>query len=167
MRLLGFKFTIFVFAVTLLCGCVSVNLGAQKGPQRAVGVIITPPASPFNKVDQAEVDGAWMNSSTGNLISYLTDCQDTSDPSLESIVQGALRGLNELNVEATNSPTVQGREGRRVVATGKVDGVVSKIDLLAFKRNQCIYMLSYVGVQNSFPKDLGAFNKFVAGFRAP
>jgi hypothetical protein len=62
---------------------------------------------------------------------------------------------------------MQEREGRRVHAAGKVDGVPTEIDLLAFKRNHCIYILSYVGVKKAFTEDRSAFTKFIEGFRAP
>ena len=101
------------------------------------------------------------------MISYLTDCHDDSDPALDFIVQGALSGLSGLQYERKESPTVQGREARRVVASGKVDGVPSKIDLLAFKRDNCIYIISYVGVEKSFAENHSQFEKFMEGFRAP
>jgi hypothetical protein len=151
----------------LAAGCVSVNLGGGSGPHRATGVQVQPPGSPFTKEDRDDVDGAWKNSRNGNMLSYISDCQDSSDPSLETILQGAISGLNDLKVEANESPTIQGREAKRVLASGKVDGVASKIDILTFKRNKCIYILSYVGVNSSFSQDHGAFDKFVQGFRAP
>jgi hypothetical protein len=146
---------------------VSVNLGGNKSPKHAEGVKFSEPGSPFRKETREDIDGAWKNEKNGNLISYLTDCQDQSDPTLETIVQGAISGLSEMKIDSSENPIVQGREARRVVAQGKVDGVASKIDLLAFKRNHCIYMLSYVGVSKAFDKDHAQFDKFIQGFYAP
>lgn len=151
----------------LSAGCVSVNLGGSSGPQRATGVQVRAPASPFTKDTRTDVDEAWKNSRNGNTLSYISDCQDSSDPSLETILQGAISGLSELKIESNDSPMVQGREAKRIVASGKVDGVASKIDILTFKRNKCIYILSYVGVQSAFAQDHAEFDKFVQGFRAP
>lgn len=114
-----------------------------------------------------DVDAAWKNPKNGNLISYLTDCHDESDPALDFIVQGALGGLTDLKYDRKDSPMIQGREARRVVASGRVDGVPSKIDLLAFKRDNCIFILSYVGVQKSFAENHSQFERFIEGFRAP
>jgi hypothetical protein len=162
------KSTALVFSsLMLFTGCVSVNLGGSSGPKHAEGVKVSEPSSPFRKELRDDVDGAWKNPNNGNMISYLTDCQDSSDPSLETIVTGAVMGLSELHIESTQSPTILGREARRVLASGRVDGVPSKIDLLAFKRNRCIYMLSYVGVSQSFDQDHAHFDRFVQGFRAP
>lgn len=158
---------IFFATVFTILGCVSVNLGPDNTAKRAVGVKVTDPTAPFSREARTDVDGAWKNGKTGNLISYLTDCQDSTDPSLDSIVQGAVMGLSDLKIESSDSPTIQGRESRHVIASGKVDGVPSKIDLLAFKRNHCIYILSYVGVQKAFDLDHSQFGKFIQDFRAP
>ena len=156
------------FAVLcFLAGCVSVNLGGGSAGKRADGVHVVDPKAPFSKETRADLDGAWINGKNGNTISYLTDCQDNSDPSLDTIVQGAMMGLSDLKIDSSLSPMFQEREARRVVAVGKVDGVPSKIDLMAFKRNHCIYILSYVGVQKAFEQDHPQFDQFIHGFRAP
>ncbi len=158
------------FSLAMLCfftSCVSVNLGGGSAGKRAEGVHIVAPKSPFSKETRADLDGAWINSKSGNTISYLTDCQDNTDPSLDSIVQGAMTGLSDLKIDSTSNEMVQEREARRVVAVGKVDGVPSKIDLMVFRRNHCIYLLSYVGVQKAFEQDHAQFDEFIHGFRAP
>lgn len=155
---------LFVFALT---SCVSVNIGPSGTTKRASGVEFNEPAKPFSKKSVEDVDAAWKNESNGNSISYVSDCKDATDPSLDQITGGLLGGLSGVKRESDETVTVQGREGKRVLATGKVDGVPTHIDLLVFKRNQCIYILSYVGVSKAFAVDRGAFNKFVEGFRAP
>ncbi len=146
--------------------CVTVKVGGPES-KRATGVTAKAPGSPFIVDDAVGVDASWKNPTNGNAISYLTDCQDPSDPPLDGIVQGVLTGLSDLKTEATGSPTIQGREGRRVLASGKVDGVPSQIDLLVFKRNQCIYVLTYAGVLSVFDKNRRDFNQFIEEFRAP
>lgn len=149
-------------------GCISVNLGAGSASgKKSEGVQTIVPTAPFVVQKRADVDGAWKSEKTGNTISYISDCQDPSDPTLDSIVRDAMAGLTDLKVESTQSPTMQSREARRVVASGQVDGVQSKIDLLAFKRNHCIYILSYVGVSSAYAADHAQFDKFISGFRAP
>lgn len=156
---------ILIFALAT-AGCVSVNLG-KSAPKHASGVHYNAPASPFESDDRDDVDAAWKNPSNGNLISFLSDCQDETDPSLDTIVDGAIGSLTDLKIESQHNPMFEGRGSRRVVATGKVDGVPSKIDLLAFKRNRCIYILTYVGVPDSFDSNHADFEKFIEGFRAP
>ena len=42
----------------------------------------------------------------------------------------------------------------------------TQIDLLVFKRNMCIYILTYVGVKKSFSDNRPAFQIFLDGFVA-
>lgn len=157
-------FTI-VFALTL-ASCVTVKLANEPG-QKASGVEYKAPPKPFEKDSRNEVDAAWKNSKNGNVISYLSDCNDPTDPPLEQIVAGITSGLADLKVMEESSPMVQDREAKRVHASGKVDGVPSEIELLAFKRNHCIYILSYIGVKKAFSENRAEFNRFVDGFKAP
>lgn len=161
-----FATLILILVSLVLPACVSVSLG-QRQVKRAAGVSFSEPTKPFARDSRSDVDGAWKNPKNGNLISFLTDCQDESDPSLDSIVQGTLTGVSALKFEKTDSPTVQGREGRRTLASGKVDGVPTQVDLLVFKRDSCIYILSYVGVQSSFAENHAQFDRFISGFKAP
>jgi hypothetical protein len=159
---------IFILVFSLpFTACVSVSLSPGGGTKRASGVDLKEPGQPFTKQSIDDVDAAWKNESNGNAISYVSDCRDTTDPSLDSIMTGLLSGIREVKRETDETVTVQGREGKRVLASGKVDGVPTQLDLLVFKRNQCIYILSYVGVKTAFMSDRPAFNKFIEGFRAP
>jgi hypothetical protein len=159
--------TTLIFLSFVLSSCVSVKLGNSDETKRATGVEYREPKSPFAREDQSGVDASWKNQRNGNSIAFLSDCKDPSDPPLDNIVQGVIVGLSDLNVESKETVTVQSREGRRVLASGKVDGVPSLIDLLVFKRNTCIYILTYVGVKSAFNENRGEFNKFLESFRAP
>jgi len=161
-----FATLIWLFVSALVAACVSVSFGSHE-TKRATGVNYSEPSSPFAREDRSDVDGAWKNSRNGNLISFITDCHDESDPPLETIVSGAMNGLSDLKYEKREAPMIQGREGRRVLASGKVDGVPSQIDLVAFKRDNCIYILSYVGVQSAFAADHAQFDHFLERFHAP
>lgn len=156
----------FMFISLLHASCVSVNIGSTK-VRKAEGVHYSEPKAPFTQVSREEVDAAWRNSRTGNVISFLSDCQDPTDPPLDQIVKGVLSGLTNLDIKSNETLMVQGREGKRVLAQGRVDGVPSSIDLLVFKRNHCIYVLSYVGVDSAFEENRSEFNSFIKGFRAP
>jgi hypothetical protein len=159
--------TVLIFTTLLLgTGCVTVKLGGQES-QRADGVTFRDPPSPFVRDNRIEVDAAFKNPRNGNVISYLSDCKDPTDPPLDSIVTGVLAGLTEMKTESKEPLQILGREGRRVVAHGKVDGVLSGIELLVFKRNQCVYILSYVGVKDAFSENRADFNRFIEGFRVP
>lgn len=155
-------FTTLFFGI----GCVTVKLGAPQS-QRAEGVVWNEPGRPFEREKRDDVDTAFKNPKNGNVISFLSDCKDPSDPSLDAIVAGVLSGLTDLKVEQREHNSFLGREAQRVHASGKVDGVPTGIELMVFKRNQCIFILSYVGVRNSFAENRNDFNRFIQGFKAP
>lgn len=162
------KSTLTTIALALLCsGCVTVNLGGNGKGKRAEGVAFDAPASPFVRENRDDVDAAWKNPKTGNVISYLSDCKDPTDPPLDHIVNGVLAGLNNLKIESQETTEYQGREARHVSASGKVDGVPTGTELVVVKRNTCIYILGYVGVQRYFSADRAEFTRFVQGFKAP
>jgi hypothetical protein len=165
------RLTALLSLVCFICllsitSCVSVSLRTPK-TKRSTGVRFNELPAPFQREPLSDVDVAWKNRDNGNMISFLSECQDQSDPSLDGIVSSALEGLTDLRIEAKESPTIQGREARRVEASGKVDGVSTKIDLLVFKRDSCIYILTYGGVKTAFDANRQDFNRFVEGFRAP
>lgn len=158
--------TLIISYGLLLSGCVTVKFGGAE-TQRANGVHVNEPARPFERQSRDDVDAAFKNPRNGNVISYLSDCKDPSDPPLDNIVAGVLAGLTDLKTEQREETSMLGREARRVQASGKVDGVPSAIDLIVFKRNQCIYILSYVGVKSSFAENRSDFVKFIEGFKVP
>jgi len=161
-------FFILLITTSSTYSCISVKLSGTGGDaKRAAGVQYVEPGNGFVKEASPDVDMAWRQPTSGNVISYISDCQDITDPTLDSIVQGTMSGLNSLAIESSQTQMVQEREGRRVLASGKVDGVPSKVELLVFKRNSCIYILSYVGVEKAFTKNQTDFDKFTRGFRAP
>ncbi|MCB0412192.1 MAG: hypothetical protein KDD22_06670 [Bdellovibrionales bacterium] len=149
-----------------LCSCVSVNLGNSQG-EKASGIKYSEPADPFDDQNLPYVDEAWTNPKTGNTISFLSDCNSSTDPSLKDLRDSTLSGLKSLNLQSSEEITYNGRAGLRSLATGSLDGVDSKVDLLVFKKNNCIYFLTYTGVPLQFNVDHMEFERFVKEFNAP
>ena len=155
-----------ILIASLLSGCVSVELGSDK-TQKATGVKYSPPPAPFQQSAGTNVDAIWRNSKNGNAISFMSDCADTSDPSLQSIEQGVLSGIYPYTYQSQKDLSFEGRAARRIQVIGQVDGVESTVDLLIFKRNSCIYILSYVGLAQVHSENEKQFGDFTEGFHAP
>ena len=161
------KSTLFGILMLLLCtSCVSVELGPKR-PTRASGVRYAAPPKPFVKASADNVDEIWRNPGNGNAISFLSECNDPADPTLHAIEQGVLSGLYPYSYTSQNDIKHEGRAARRVQVKGIVDGVASIVDLLVFKRNSCIYILSYVGLEQQHASNLKTFEDFISGFHAP
>ncbi|BEV69742.1 hypothetical protein AB1A81_15635 [Bdellovibrio bacteriovorus] len=148
----------------LFVGCVSVNLPGRKSVP-AKGVEFSSPGSPFKSIDAGNSDKAWLSSSTGNTISFVSDCGG-ADPSLQQMETESLAALSNLDVKS-DTLMFNGREARQSVATGTVDGIPVQLSLLVFKKNNCNYTLSYGGVQKQFAAELKHFEDFKAQFKAP
>lgn len=157
---------LYILMTVTVSSCVSVELGPKR-PARASGIRYDAPAKPFEKASADNVDEIWRNPRNGNALSFLSECNDPSDPSLHAIEQGVLSGLYPYNYVKQNDITYEGRAARRVQVKGVVDGVPSLVDLLVFKRNNCIYILSYVGLEQNHHQDEKTFETFISGFHAP
>ncbi len=154
----------------LLSACVSVGIGGGGGgsqSKKADDVQFVAPAKPFEKFDAVHVDHAWKNEKNGNSISYLSECNTVADPSLENIHRGLVSSIdNVANIEKQLFQ-FNGRESLRSTATGQVDGVSSKFDLVVFKKNGCTYILSYVATEANFDSNHKDFDRFLDGFKSP
>jgi hypothetical protein len=147
-------------------GCVSVDISKSE-VKKAAQVKIQNPSSPFQEFSSDTVDRGWRNNRNGNTISYVSDCGNPYDPSLESIEAGVISGLTGLKRVSTEEGFFNDRASRQSVFKGSVDGIPSQVQLLVFKKNNCIYVLSYIAVQKNYDTDLATFDKFLKGFVAP
>ena len=153
-------------AVFAAPACVSVNIGGKK-ISKAARVDLREPSAPFMKWQSKNADGAWVNKKTGNTISYLSTCNDPSDPSVESAMRELLSSLDDAKTVTSGIETYNGREALHTDASGLVDGVKTRVEVVVFKRNDCVYTLSYVAVMKAFEGDQPRFKEFLDGFRAP
>lgn len=156
----------FLTWVLLSTGCVSVKLG-DSPLKKAENVRYTAPGSPFDTFEASHVDKAWKNKRNGNSISFLSDCSASSDPSLENLTQTILNDFSGHQIVAQRNLQYNGRQALHSTVSGSVDGVPSKFDILVFKKNSCIYVLTYVAVASTYDQDAATFEKFIRGFHAP
>lgn len=162
---------IFLLAPTLvfflaLASCVTVNLGSGK-TTTAQGVSFNQPAKPFEPAAVKDADKAWQNKDNGNMISYLSTCNDSADPTLQAARGDFFNSVSNLKIIKENELIYNGREALATVAEGTVDGVKMRLELLLFKKNNCMYTLSYVALANSFNDNHEQYKQFAESFQAP
>ena len=145
--------------------CVSVNIG-PKGAEKSKGVEVDAPEKPFEAMD-SNADGAWQNRTNGNSISYLSTCNDPADPALENVTRELFSGITELRTIQSKETTFNGREALDSEVIGRVDGVLTRVRAVVFKKNTCLYTISYIGVPKAFEEDRPRFDAFLRNFRAP
>lgn len=166
MKLCILKTTFLVFTTTLVVSCVSIDL-SENNVKKAQGMNFRPPESPFVKIESTDIDVGWRNDGNGNTITVVSDCENPYDPSLQSIEDGVVSGLQELKKVETKKSMYNGRASRQSVFTGTVDGIPTQVNLMIFKKNNCIYVLSYLAVVQHYDQDKARFQQFLRGFEAP
>lgn len=155
-----------VFALGLTTSCVSIDVEDPK-IRRAQGVEVSEPNPPFSPFAQNHLDKAWKDSQTGNTISYLTECSDLHDPSHRAIRDGILSGISNATITDEEMIPFNQRQALKSTVIGSVDGISTQFEILILKKNNCIYVLTYVGMKNQFLQTYDHFSKFKKGFFAP
>lgn len=159
----------FLFAILFLSifsACVSVNIGPKPG-QRSTEVVLKSPAEPFEQMKKSAADGAWQNKNNGNTISYYSTCKDPTDPTVDSVMRELFIEVKDLKTITTGNRIFNGREALETEVEGKLDGVMTRIRALVFKKNGCTYTISHIGVPRTFEEDRGRFTEFLGNFQAP
>lgn len=149
-----------------LQSCVSVQLPASKVAS-AKNVELEAPPRPFKEIAAKSPDKSWISDSTGNTISYLSECDLKVESSLEQIENETVATLNNLSLLSAESPEYNGRAARFSTYSGTLDGVPVQLSLVIFKKNGCNFILSYGGVSSKFNAEESYFKNFINSFKAP
>jgi hypothetical protein len=156
----------FLFLFTIVTGCVSVNLTKNQG-QRSDSVTLKDPPSPFRAQESAHLDKLWQNTKDGSTISYLSDCNNPNDPSLENIYKGIVSEIDNVRVIDSSKSNFNSREALRTIVDGFVDGIETRFELLIFKKNHCIYIITYAGVEKAYADNQRTFQQFLKEYKVP
>ncbi len=156
----------FLLPAFALTSCVTVNLGGSK-TKTAQGVSYNQPNKPFEEIKLKDADRAWQNKDNGNTVSFLSTCNDPADPSLQAARGDFLASLTGVRIVSESESEFNGREALTTVAEGRVDGVLTRLELMLFKKNNCLYTLSYVALAKAFNDNHAAYSEFSQSFKAP
>ncbi len=149
-----------------LGGCVSLNFGGAK-IIKSNEVKFKEPVKPFREVKTAAQDHTWRNELNGNTISYLSECNDPSDPSLEQIATGITGEIDDAQKIESSEVDFNSRPALHSIVDGKVDGIATRFELMILKKNSCIYVLTYAAVTSDFAASQKDFIAFAKGFQVP
>lgn len=156
----------FIFMPWFLSGCVSVNLSSNS-EKKAQGVLVTEPSPPYVPLDKGQADRAWQNPNDGATIAYKSECFSPVETSLENIRQDISNSLLSSEVKSESELFFNGRRALRSTIRGQLDGILTNIELLVFKKNHCTYIITMIAVEDVFKKKVSDFDQFLKGFRAP
>lgn len=146
--------------------CVSVQLG-QNEIKKSTDYKYKAPEKPWQEISSLRIDHGWKNTRNGNSLSVVSDCSEQQDPTLNSIREGVLTGIDEVELLSEKKTMFNQREALQTEAKGKVDGVPTLMNVLLFKKNGCIFILTYVGTQIHYASNTETFDAFLKHFEVP
>lgn len=158
------KFVLY-FSMYIISGCISIGV-AQK-PEAAKNLIFAAPSEPFFDHTSKTGDRVWISRKTGNSISYLSDCSANTDPSLELLESESLSGIENLEILESHFREFNHRKAKETLASGTLDGVTIKMNVISLKKNSCTYTLLFAGKKEHFDSEISFFNQFKESFKAP
>ena len=157
------QFIIILFPIVLLSSCISIDI--SKAPEKSSQVNVKNPPSGFKRVHSPHLDALWKHPYNGNSISYLSECSDEEDSSLEKILRDTTKSLEKINVEKQSYISLKHQRALSSTFEAQVDGALSKINITALKKNSCIYIITYLGLPRNYPKNLQDYQEFLEGFQ--
>lgn len=159
------RFVVCILSL-ILTNCVSVQLSSGKITP-AKGVNFNEPLAPFKEMKTINADKAWINEKSGNTISFLSECGNSNEPTLQQLENESLSSLSKLERLHEEEITYNGRSAILSKNKGELDGVPIQISLLVFKKNGCSYTISFGGVASKASQDEKNFQYFKENFKAP
>ncbi|MCB9025907.1 MAG: hypothetical protein H6625_06290 [Bdellovibrionaceae bacterium] len=155
-------YSLFLILFFFNTSCVSVGIESPT-IEKSESVLYTEPKN-YIKFEQEPLDAAWKNPKNGNTISFLSECNGHSDPTYESIRDGILSGLRDVKIDKQEMVTFNNRQAFISTVSGSVDGVPAKLNITILKKNNCIFVITYVGLNLYFEDDIKTFSDFMKGF---
>ncbi len=148
----------------IMCSaCISFRLAPET--QRSKTIYYQPPSVPFIVMSSHSADKAWIDSQTGNIISFQSICNESIDPDIGTILQKSTSELIDKKILKESQQEYNGRKSERFLVSGELDGVTVHLDFLFFKKNACNYTLNFVALPEHFDKGIEVFNNFIEGFK--
>lgn len=166
MFLFSSRFSITALTLLTTVSCVSIDI-TKNETEKADDIKYQAPNSKFQEISTDGIDNGWRHSENGNTISFISDCQKNYDPTLQSIEFGVVSGLQNITLEKIEKKMYNGRASRKSHYTGEVDGIPTQISLMTFKKNGCIFVITYIGVSQHYQDNLPDFDVFLQRFEAP
>lgn len=155
----------FVLAHLGLSACVSVQLPLGPVP-KSEKAKATAPAAPYESFVSQNADEAWISEKTGNTISYLSECKKTNDK-IEDVALELSQVIENSKVIKSSRGFISSKPSSEVLVVGKVDSHKVKMAISVFKTDDCLFSLTYGGLDEKFDQELKFFEDFKAGFQAP
>jgi hypothetical protein len=152
-------------AFAAMLGCVSFQIPLGPVPKSEKVQLKAPPA-PFESFSSATTDAAWISGRTGNTISYLSECK-RSHEKIEDVATELSLVIDKSKIVSLVSGSISSKATAEVTVVGQVDSQRVKMAIVVFKTDECLFSLTYGGLEEHFPTELKEFENFKLEFRTP
>lgn len=120
----------------------------------------------YKKISAEDVDGGWIHSKNGSVISYKTECKQ-SKLSAKKTLSLIFNELDNAKLVSESSLRIDKRPALAREIKAQVDGVPSFFNLVAFEKHGCLFLLALNGFEEGYASSKSDFQSFVSSFRAP
>jgi hypothetical protein len=143
----------------LIASCVSTIL-QEKAPTFSKDVSFTEPdKNIFIKINRT-VYPAWKNKITGNVISIVSDCKESSSAILTNLHLLITDSIENSKLTKQQQITFKKKPAVFYVTEGLLEGESIEVHSLSLKRKNCSYLSSLSGKPDSIASDQKAFDDF-------
>lgn len=156
---------VLVLSTWTMASCVSLDIEPET--EQAEDLFFSAPKAPFVEKDTESLDAYYIEPKTGNSISIKSACYDPADPSLKSLEKSAFNGMTVVKVLNTKTEEFNNREALHSQRLVKIDGIPVIVEMMVFKKNDCNYIITHVGVEKNFNVTSTHFKDFLKDVRAP
>jgi hypothetical protein len=144
-----------------LSSCVSTLL-QEKAPSFSKEITFTEPQNTnasFKKI-QKSIYPAWKNQVSGNVISIISDCNETTPLSFSNMQQLFNDSIDQAKITKQIQIQFKNKLAHFMITSGQIDGQDIEIRSLTFKRKNCVYLSALSGKPIVIEQDQKSFDNF-------
>ncbi len=147
----------------LFTACVSSMLQGSP-PTFSKDVRLMNPGPPFVK-SKTSVFPSWKSSRTGNVITFISECDPNSSSSLSVLHRMVEEPLTSIKVAKEENISFQNKPAVFKAVQAELDGAQIELQSISFRRKSCGYVSTLSGKPGTLQQDEGEFSRFNAGLQ--
>lgn len=149
-------------ATFFISSCIQIPIGTAP-VETYNNISLKPPPSPFKTINSEGSDQSWIHPSTGNIISYRTECP-TEVSSLDSHLSNLSSQFLNVKTNSKKTLTYNSRKALSYNFTGELEGIATTFETVSFKKYGCFFIITHNGKKGLVSKTENVFKQFVENF---
>ena len=150
-----------------ITGCASTHFDGRSFRRGDVAFSVGETPAGWRSINVSDASLAYRDDGARATIAVQGRCaRDGDDVPLESLTQHLFIHFTEREMVRQERMPMDGREAMRTEMVAKLDGVARRFIVYVLKKDGCVYDFLYIGEPEPLRASVGAFDRYVAGFRA-